>query len=849
MSFKGGTVDSIFFDDPAYGPLVRAFETAFEVLPLPAILFTHSGTCLASNAGYAHLLAEGRLASGQSLVTAIAERDALSDALRAARERKSAKASLACTFPDAPAALRQQLLQFFSFDAGENVAGLVAHVIPIGDAEAALSSAEPSAQPSMRAARIALWNTCPATGETQFSDEFYWQLGYEPGAFEPSLSHWVDLINPDDRGLAVSGLNHLLAGGADHYEGDFRMRHADGSWQWVGLTGALLDRSSQGVPDLICYTQTDITRRKIAEAQIAEAAAVASEHRMRLDRLADNTPVGLFEFRIDAEGKNAMPYVSESALQTLGVSRNEVDEDGTNVFRNIVPDYLPQMSDEIAASMRDLTEFKMRYELDHPQNGRRWVTVNSVPERRSDGATTWFGALYDITEDMAREVVLQEARDHAIEMTARMEILAMQDALTGLDNRRKLESDLELRRARNCGPDMTLVRVDLDHFKYVNDNLGHDAGDAVLVHVAAILRDSTAPDDIIYRIGGDEFSILLGPNGTEQDAHEIVAKIQTALAAPFLFEGQVCRFGASFGIASRTSDSISDYELNTFADVALYEAKARGRNRVEVFTAELHRHLIDNRRLAAELEDALERSEFVPYFQPQVCAADGTLVGLETLARWEHPTRGVLSPIAFMKVAEQIRMVPLLDRMILDKTRHVLRDWRDRGVNPPKVNFNVSSAQLQERQIVDMARSFLDDGFTIAFELLESILLEEETEIFRHNLDALKDMGVQIEIDDFGSGHASVVGLMHTDPAVLKIDQQLVAPLEASAQSQHLVTAIIEMARALGIRTTAEGVETSEQAELLRRMGCNVLQGYLISRPLDAEACFSFAQSHLNSAA
>ena len=349
--------------------------------------------------------------------------------------------------------------------------------------------------------------------------------------------------------------------------------------------------------------------------------------------------------------------------------------------------------------------------------------------------------------------------------------------------------------------------------------------------------------DGVYRIGGDEFSILLGPSGDEVAAEKVVAEVQRALKEPFFFDGQVCRFGASFGIAVQDGKRITDSDLNTFADAALYRAKELGRNRVEVFTDALHHYIIENRHIAGELEAALEAGEFVPFFQPQVSAKTWELVGLETLARWHHPERGVLSPAVFMQVAEQIRIVPLIDQMILEKSRTVLRDWRAQGFVPPKISFNVSSGRLQDHAILDSARSLIEEEVPITFELLESILVEEESEVFRHNLDALKDLGVSIEIDDFGSGHASIIGLTQTEPTALKIDQRLVTNIDQSAQAEHLITAIIGMARALGIRTTAEGVETEEQAKVLCELGCDVLQGFLFSQPLDAQSVLGFARS------
>ena len=840
-------MNSDFSNDPAYGALVQAFHEAFA-RATPSVLLTNTGLCLALNPSYGALFeaASNGLAAGQRLQGAVPTEPVpeVLQALQSAREGAT-EVILDVAVPGAPDHLHAGGLHVFAFAADHegSIAGLVAQVL-LQDRRMASQPAqeEERMRASIDAGKMALWRICPETGETWFNDQWYLQLGYDVGAFEPSLEAWMQRVHPEDRADSVAAFQDVISGASAFYETDFRLKRADGSWQWTHAAGAIVERRAEGLPFLVCGTQADITQRKRDEVALALADRAVVEHQQRLSRIANNAPVGMFEHRVSADGTVDVPYVSQSALEALGVNRDEIARDARLAVRHVRRGYRKELRAAFDASRRDRAELKVRYELDHPRLGSRWILANALPERLADGTTVWSGALFDITEDRAREAALQSARDKAVQMTRQLEILAMQDALTGLPNRRKYEADLHSRRQLGQTESMTLIRVDLDHFKFVNDNLGHDAGDAVLVHVAKILSSSIGPGDTAYRIGGDEYSILLGHAAEEDAAEEIVLHIQSVLAEPFFFEGQICRFGASFGIAVRESDDITDAELNTFADVALYEAKDRGRNRVAVFTADLHRHIIESRHLAAELEEALDRAEFLPFFQPQVCANTGKLVGLETLARWQSPKRGLVAPPKFMHVAEQIRIVPMIDQMILDKTRSVLRDWRDAGFVPPKVSFNVSSGQLQDRSIVDVARSLLDEQVPIAFELLESILVEEETDIFRHNLDALKDMGIAIEVDDFGSGHASIIGLTQTDPSVLKIDQRLVFHVAESTQSRHLVTAIVGMARALEIKTTAEGVETPEQAQVLRDLGCDVLQGYLYSKPISAGAVLSYAR-------
>lgn len=847
--------------DPA---LVHLFEALFRGSAFPAALMSPEGRVLAVNAGL-ETLANIDL-TGHSLLDHLdpAQTACLRDFLKEQSAMPAGPMALRWAIPGG---LKIDLhLSRFAPDGADGAFAYLIHAVPCAvhsetpslpmfprdlDRE---TSMERLMRTSLELNDLALWCHCPATGEAWHSDVWFKMLGLTPEQGAWTLDTWLSRLHPEDADRALAAFTDHVEGRTDRYQADFRIRHQDGHWIWLSANGMKVDRSDIGLPMMVSGIQADISDRKLAETKMAESARLATEHRDRLNNIADNAPTGLFEYRIDADGHASFRYASDAVLDIVGVTRADVQADGDQVFMNLLPKYREELEHAIAVSARDLSLFEMRAEFCHPERGHVWLVVKSRPVRRDDGCTTWFGTLYDATAEIQREEALQNARDHALEIQQQMETLAMQDALTGLSNRRRFDMVLSARKARKTstsrgGDRMTLIRIDLDHFKYVNDNLGHDAGDAVLCHVAQCLKHGVRDDDEVFRLGGDEFSILLDTDGTIDTALEIVARIQALLEPPFMFGGQICRFGASFGIAIAENSDATEAELNTFADVALYQAKARGRNRVEVFTSALHRHVLESRHLASELEEAIEREEFIPHYQPQICARTGALAGLETLARWNHPERGILSPAHFLDVADQIHIVPLIDQMVFARTREVLSTWRAQNFIPPKISFNVSSSRMKDHSVLSSARALLDDGVTVAFELLESILLEEETAEFRHQLDALRDMGIQIEIDDFGSGHASIIGLMECSPETLKIDRRLVAQVSESQENRHLVRAIVGMAKALGISVTVEGVETQEQADILGGMGCDVFQGYLFSKPLSADDLLTFARRRAASSA
>lgn len=639
-------------------------------------------------------------------------------------------------------------------------------------------------------------------------------------------------IHPEDAPMLFDRIRHSRDT-LTPLEIRYRLEHPE-----KGLCWLMLSSIPAAQPDgaVIWYgTVIDITEQRKIETRAAEAAEEVRRAHERLSSVAEIAPVGLYEFHWYGPQNVQFTYTSKHFDEIIGYSDSAIQHRQAEIAQRIHPDDFEAYAAGIDECSRSLTPRKNRFRFLHPHRGTRWLNATATPRKGPDGTVIWTGALLDITVDVEREAELRRAHRVAEEMRAENEHQALHDALTGLPNRRCYDRMLGRMReaARTKGPTAcTLIRVDIDHFKYVNDTLGHEAGDQVLKHLADVLRESLRAGDFAARIGGDEFSVLLAPGLGRNAAEELVERIRTRLAEPMLYHGRQCRFGVSFGIAEIADIAELGEELQLFADAALYRAKAGGRNRIEFFTPELHHGILNDRRIAVELHEALERDEFVPFFQPQISTADGSLVGVETLLRWHHPKRGLLSPDAFMRVAEQLRIVPEIDRLMMEKSRAALARWRDRGVRVPKISFNVSSGRMHDPDVVSLAREMVAEQTNVTFELLESILVEEESDAFRFHLEMIREAGIDIEIDDFGSGHASIIGLMEIAPSALKIDRRIVAPVAHDDRSCNLLLAIVEIAETLCISTIAEGVETEEQADIIRKSGCDTMQGYLFARPL-----------------
>ncbi|MEM1264677.1 MAG: EAL domain-containing protein [Pseudomonadota bacterium] len=465
-----------------------------------------------------------------------------------------------------------------------------------------------------------------------------------------------------------------------------------------------------------------------------------------------------------------------------------------------------------------------------------WINLSIAPILAEAGGESGFVA---VTSDITKEREQRQALEAANQRIAHQ---ALHDPLTDLPNRRFIDEVLEADVKKDANP-RTAVRVDLDHFKNVNDTLGHAAGDYVLCRVADILRRHVGADDTPARVGGDEFVILLAAGTTQAQAVAFTERVRKEIRKDIVFEGQTCRIGASFGVASAEEGVIGNDQLLKSADAALYVAKAQGRNTTTVYTPAIHRSALAKRRVATEIEAAIERGEFRAFFQPQFSAEGEVLVGVETLARWHHPERGVLAPAEFLPIADQLKLVPEIDRQVFQYGLDCVARLNAEGLFIPKIAFNAGLAQLMNPDLARVVRS-KDIGATkVALEVLESVLIEDQSSGFQERVEQLRAQSFGIEMDDFGSGHASVISLQRLNPDILKIDRELVAPMDESQTARSLVRSMIEMGRALGIGVIAEGVETATHASILRELGCDAFQGYFFAKPMPFEDLRAFART------
>ncbi|WP_353645039.1 EAL domain-containing protein [Mesorhizobium sp. WSM2239] len=574
----------------------------------------------------------------------------------------------------------------------------------------------------------------------------------------------------------------------------------------------------------------------------------------RLELALDASQIGVWEHDLETDEMVWDDRVNEIyGLPADGKPRHYDDWAG-----KIHPDDLERAQKDFHdAATRG--RYSSEYRIVLPGGEIRYLRTRAIVYQEGNETPKMIGAEWDVTADVTLTRELERAKNLAetryaeLEAAkARIEHNALHDSLTGLPNRRYLDEILDHYAAAcaRSGGYAALLHIDLDRFKQINDTLGHAAGDAMLVHASKVLKANMRPQDFVARIGGDEFVLVVCTSESGSDYLAVLAdRIIGQMRQPVSYEGHQCRFGVSIGIAAETGEDIDPKRLLVNADIALYRAKSRGRNRHEFFTEALQAEIVTTKRVADEILGGLERSEFVAYYQPQFDAKTLEIAGVEALARWRHPAKGILTPEVFIKIAEELNVVSTIDRMILEQAHGNFEDWTKSGLAVPRVSVNVSARRLQDEELIKSLRNLDIRPGTVSFELVESIFLDDHDEMVAWNVNQIKELGIDIEIDDFGTGYASIVSLLKLQPRRLKIDRQLVRPIVKSPTQRSLVESIVEIGKSLGIEVVAEGVETMQHARILKELGCDMLQGFALGRPMSATELKAFIRQRKQRAA
>jgi diguanylate cyclase (GGDEF)-like protein/PAS domain S-box-containing protein len=462
------------------------------------------------------------------------------------------------------------------------------------------------------------------------------------------------------------------------------------------------------------------------------------------------------------------------------------------------------------------------------KNGESFSAWVSMTRRRdADGRTTHLiGVVNDITRSKEAE--------HKLMRQAHF------DPLTELPNRHQLEDRLRaaMAAAQRQKDQLALLYIDLNQFRHINDNFGHRTGDGVLVEIAQRLRDNLRESDVVARIGGDEFAVLL-PATHAEGAGQVAAKLLEKVAQPCLVLDHELSMTLSIGVAMYPADGDSVEALTRCADTAMYRSKLEGRGTYQFFTAGMQQRSVRQLQLEAALRRATERDELLLHYQPQIDARSGAVIGVEALVRWKHPELGMVSPGEFIPLAEGSGQILTIGEWVMRTAVRQIKAWKQAGLDGLVVAVNLSAIQFRNPSLPETVKAILDeagvDPACLELELTESVATGNPTAAIAM-MDRLHALGVRLSIDDFGTGYSSLNYLKRFRIHTLKIDQSFVRDIGTDADDRAIVQAIVQMAHALNLTTIAEGVETDEQATFLRAQGCDTMQGFRYCRPQDAAA-------------
>ncbi|AUA35072.1 bifunctional diguanylate cyclase/phosphodiesterase [Pseudomonas fulva] len=467
------------------------------------------------------------------------------------------------------------------------------------------------------------------------------------------------------------------------------------------------------------------------------------------------------------------------------------------------------------------------------------LLLHSEPEAAPSGVSDWLVSDQVNVDSLRR--CLRHVRERGV-LVATLQRLAEQDPLTGIANRQGFQALLATRLADHDGRGVALGHLDLDNFRHVNDALGHQSGDRLILQVVLRLKHQLEAGDQLARLGSDEFALLIDTRRDPGRAEWMAERIVEALAEPYWVDGESLLLGCSLGLAHARAQSGAD-PLMWHAHIAMRQAKATQGCTFHVFNERINRHARSLADLESELRRALRRDELELHYQPRLNLADGRIVGLEALVRWRHAERGLLPPSEFVPLAEQSGLIVPLGYWVIARALRDMQALNTQGLAPLHMAVNLSFRQFQDSQLLaTLSRLIAEygvDAHWLEFELTETAVMRRNERV-RQTMDALGRLGVRFSLDDFGTGFSSFVHLNSLPITLLKVDRSFVAQMDMREENRKLVHAMINLAHNLNLEVVAEGVESEAQLALLRGFGCNQVQGFLVSKPLPVDALIPF---------
>jgi len=681
-----------------------------------------------------------------------------------------------------------------------------------------LEVAQQNLELAVRASNTGLWDWNIQNGHAIYSPVWKAQLGYTDAELENNFDTWGSLLHPDDKSQALQRVQDFLASEQIQiYESEFRLRHKDGSYHWI-LSRGEKEYDHKGRIQRLVGSHTDLTEFKRAEDRFRSALQASPNAMIMTD---ESGTIVL----TNTEADTLFGYANTSLL---GKSIAELIPARLRAQHALHFQSYMKMANE-----RRVGEGKELFAL-HRDGYEFRVEIGLTPIFKEEGRYI-LASIVDITSRIQSERKIRQ--------------LIYFDSLTGLPNRHLLQETVQsaILQAQQDKAQLGLLFLDIDHFKNVNDTLGHRTGDELLIEISRRLRDNLLKDNVISRMGGDEFVVIIN-QCDDQELSRIAERLLNKVSKPYHLEKHNLTVTASIGIASFPRDGEDFETLYQHADIAMYNAKHDGRNDFRFFNHDMQLRTARVLALENAMHQALERNEFYLQYQPQLSIKDHRVIGVEALLRWKHPELGMISPAEFIPLAENSGQIIAIGTWVIRTAVNQLKRWLDSGLPPMVMAVNLSAIQFKHPDLPGLVSSILEQAQLapeyLELELTEGVAMGDPVHAIGI-MDDLHSRGVRMSIDDFGTGYSSLSYLKKFNIYKLKIDQSFVRDIATDADDSAIVSAIIQLAHSLGFITIAEGVETEAQREFLLKQGCDELQGYLMSKPLMAPDAEQFIRQNM----
>jgi len=651
-------------------------------------------------------------------------------------------------------------------------------------------------------------------------------LGYSAHEL-PNLQKWFEHIHPQDKKKMLLFTTKQIAQGNNHTL-EYRFRKKDGTYIWI-LDIINVKKDAQGKVIQLYGFIIDITQQKETELALQKEKEFVSSV---INAIDDSIMVVGLDYSVKMMNQKAYEALAKQGkqadryLKCYDVFHDSINECGLKEHQCPMSNVLK--TKEIA---------KVIHLHKTSQGKDKYIEISATPLFNDSGEIE---SIIEIGHDITEHISLVRELE---KNTALLDFKAHHDDLTGLPNRTLYRDRLEMaiKKAQRSKEKFAVLFLDLDHFKEVNDSLGHAAGDTVLVEATKRLKHLIRAEDTLARLGGDEFSILFEHIQDTQSVTSLAQKILEVFAEPFSVEGENVYIGCSIGISLYPDDGEKAEDLLKFADNAMYKAKEKGRNSFAYYTKSMTEQANRRLELEREIRAALQNNEFRLLYQPQVNAKTNTIEGVEALIRWEHPLKGVISPYEFIRFAQQSRLIIDIDNWVMKQAFEDVSGWYKEGIFDGKLSLNLATKQLENNAFMDFLQKQLEyykfDARKLVLEILEHDTMKNPNKSMER-LNKLKSLHLSLALDDFGTGYSSLTYLYKFPIDELKLDRAFV--LAAKQGNPEIALAVIALAKALGLELVAEGVETQEDLDFMLEHGCYLIQGYYYSKPLSNEDMKAF---------